>query len=317
MLAERFTGVNPDYQFIDDRYRTGSNGWFPTGTQTDVNSDSVFVTYDNKLLLNGMEISRNLGISQINSAPICCDINQDGRQEIIFTADDKVFAVNQYGVVIDNFPFKVSGVSSITSGCSVADLNSDGIYEIIFGTGDGRVYAYSVNGSVLDGFPLLTGSKIGSTPAIINTASNFGIVVYSTDGYLYGWKTPWTYDTSRVIWKNYLKDSRHSNSNTGKSALTINNPCLPKDKVYNWPNPAYGSTTNIRYYLGSQVNSVKIKIMDLSGELVTTLNGTVNAGFDNEVVWDISNVQSGIYIAVLELQGGCSETASVKIAVVK
>lgn len=317
LLTERYTGVNSAYQFIDESYRSGSNGWFPLGTQFDVNSDSVHVTNDNKLLLDGVEISRNLRISQINSVPICCDINQDGKQEIVFTADDKVFAVNRYGVVIDNFPFKVSGVTSITSGCAVADLNSDGVYEVIFGTGDGRVYAYSVNGKVLDGFPVLTGSKIRSTPAIVNTGSNFGIVVYSTDGYLYGWKTPWTYDASRVLWRNYLKDSRHSNSNTGKSSLSTTNPCLPQDRVYNWPNPAYGSTTNIRYYLGSQVNSVKIKIMDLSGELVTTLNGTVNSGFDNEVVWDVSKVQSGIYIAVLELDGGCNETASIKIAVVK
>jgi hypothetical protein len=119
------------------------------------------------------------------------------------------------------------------------------------------------------------------------------------------------------LWKNYLKDSRHSNSNTSKSSISATLPCLPQERVYNWPNPVYGSVTNIRYYLGSQVNSVKIKIMDLSGELVTTLNGTVNAGFDNEVVWNVSNVQSGIYIAVLELDGGCNETASIKIAVVK
>jgi hypothetical protein len=92
---------------------------------------------------------------------------------------------------------------------------------------------------------------------------------------------------------------------------------LPKDKFYNWPNPVYGKTTNIRYYLGSAASSIKIKIMDLSGELVTTLTGTVNAGLDNEVVWDVSNVQSGIYVGVIEMEGGCGETASIKIAVVK
>jgi hypothetical protein len=32
---------------------------------------------------------------------------------------------------------------------------------------------------------------------------------------------------------------------------------------------------------------------------------------------DITNVQSGIYIAVVQLEGGCAETATIKIAVVK
>jgi hypothetical protein len=73
----------------------------------------------------------------------------------------------------------------------------------------------------------------------------------------------------------------------------------------------------VRYYLGGDVSAVNIKIMDLSGELVTTLQGTTHKGFDNEVPWDITAVQSGIYVAVIELVGGCSETATIKIAVVK
>ena len=93
---------------------------------------------------------------------------------------------------------------------------------------------------------------------------------------------------------------------------------MPTDKVYNWPNPVYGKTTNIRYFLNGTASSVKVRIMDLAGELVTTITGPANSGFDNEVQWDVSTVQSGIYIAVIELQGGsCNETPSIKIAVVK
>jgi hypothetical protein len=221
--------------------------------------------------------------------------------------------------LIDNFPFSVVGVNEMSSGCVVADLNSDGVYEVIFGTGDGRVYAYGADGKVLPGFPLLTGGFINSTPAIINTAGNFGLLVYSrADGYLYGYKLPWAYDESKIIWRNYLRDKYHSNSNFSVFTSTASGPCLPKEKVYNWPNPAYGKTTAIRYFLNGDASSVNIKIMDLAGELVTTLVGTANKGFDNEVPWDISTVQSGIYIAVVELQGGsCGETASIKIAVVK
>jgi Secretion system C-terminal sorting domain len=297
-------------------FASGNEKYFVLGIFDDDTVKSVTIEND-KVKLNGNIISGNLGITRINSSPVAADLNKDGQQDIIFTADNKVFAINRFGVLLDNFPFSIPGVASIESGCSVADLNGDGIFEVIFGTGDGRVYAYSSNGQILDGFPVITGSNIKSTPAIINSSGNFGIVVYSTDGYLYGFKTPWAYEIDRIAWKNYLGDLSHSNSNYSVAFPLVSGPCLPSDKVYNWPNPAYGKSTNIRYFLNADVTGISIKIMDLSGELVTTLAGTTNKGFDNEVPWDISNVSSGIYIAVLELSGGCSETASIKIAVVK
>jgi M6 family metalloprotease-like protein len=304
----------PPVSFIDTQNKFLTNGYFK---DTGSSQSRIVVTNDNKLLYNGAIISNNLGINTIYSSPVCADINKDGTQEIIFTADDKVFAVNKYGVLIDHFPFSIPNVNKISSGCSVADLNSDGIYEVIFGTGDGRIYAYGIDGKILDGFPLLAGSEIKSTPAIVNTGGNFGLIVYSTDGYLYGFKTPWAYDSNKILWKNYLRDKQHLNSGLNFPEGSTSSECLPKDKVYNWPNPAYGQSTNIRYYLGGDVSAVNIKIMDLSGELVTTLKGTTNKGFENEVPWDITAVQSGVYFAIVELVGGCGEAAAIKVAVVK
>ncbi|MBN8584590.1 MAG: hypothetical protein J0M37_05790 [Ignavibacteria bacterium] len=323
-LAYSLNGALPgSYTFIDNSRKFLSTGYIYFGQIIDAYTTKVTVTSDNKITREAVEggdtvLSNNLGITTVNSTPTICDINGDGQQEIILTADNKIYVINKFGVVLDNFPYSIPNVSSITSGVAVADLNGDNIAEVIFGTGDGRVYAYSINGKVLDGFPITTGGRIRSTPAIINSDGNFGILVYSEDGYLYGYKTPWAYNDTKVLWKNFLRNSSHTNDGSGSiSSVTSNLPCLPSDKVYNWPNPAYGKTTNIRYYLGGDVSAVNIKIMDLAGELVTTLAGTTNKGLDNEVPWDISTVQSGIYIAVLELSGGCSETASIKIAVVK
>jgi len=318
-LAEGLSGSPiPIAAFINDSNKFFTESMIkPQEVQNDPSSFPVIVNNNDKIVLHGNIISNNLGISEIHSSPVVADINRDGSQEIIFTADNKVFVINQHGVLIDNFPFSVVGVNKISSGCSVADLNGDGIFEVIFGTGDGRVYAYGADGKVLDGFPLVTGGEVYSTPAIINSGGNFGLLVYSQDGYLYGYKTPWAYDSARVIWRNFLRDKYHSNSNFDVFPPITSGPCLPQEKVYNWPNPAYGKSTNIRYFLNGDATSVNIKIMDLSGELVTTLAGTTNKGFDNEVPWDISTVQSGIYIAVVELEGGCGETASIKIAVVK
>jgi len=318
-LATKSTSQTLTYRFIDDSYLYLTEGRFPAGAihQLPLQSDSVLVTLDSRVLLMGNVISTNLGISEIHSSPVPADINGDGNQEIIFAADDKLFAINRYGVLIDNFPFRLTGLNKISSGVAVADINGDGIYEAIFGTGDGRVYAYDAKGNVLDGFPLLSGKEVKSTPAIINYEGKFGIIVYSTDGYLYGWKTPWGYDASKILWRNHLADRQHSNYNLSVSESSVSASCLPSEKVYNWPNPVYGTKTNIRYFLNRTASTVKIKILDLSGELVTELNGTANPGFDNEVQWDVTNVQSGIYIGIVQLEGECSESVSIKIAVVK
>ncbi|MFI5211279.1 MAG: T9SS type A sorting domain-containing protein [Ignavibacteria bacterium] len=316
-LAKEIVSVNQVIRFIDDANKFLAETDVVLAQQVDIQTEPVIVSGSNSVSLDGTIISQNLSLTNVYSSPVAADINKDGNIEIVFTADNKVFAINQNGVLLDNFPFSVPNVSRISSGCSVADLNGDGIFEVIFGTGDGRVYAYGTDGKILEGFPLTTGGVINSTPAVINTGGNFGLLVYSQDGYLYGYKTPWAYDSTRVIWRNYLRDKDHTNSNLDRFSPSASGPCLPKEKVYNWPNPAYGKSTNIRYYLNGDASGIDIKIMDLSGELVTTLKGTTNKGFDNEVPWDITNVQSGIYIAVFEMTGGCSETASIKIAVVK
>ncbi len=59
-------------------------------------------------------------------------------------------------------------------------------------------------------------------------------------------------------------------------------------------------------------------MFDLAGDLVTEFNGPGVGGVDNEVAWNVADVQSGIYLARIEAIGtGRSETAIVKVAVVK
>jgi hypothetical protein len=65
--------------------------------------------------------------------------------------------------------------------------------------------------------------------------------------------------------------------------------------------------------------TVNIKVFDLAGDLVTTIpNPPGVGGVDNEVEWNVGGVQSGIYFARIEANGGGgSGVAVVKIAVVK
>lgn len=297
---------------------TQNNKFIVTGNITSpVSVDVLIVNNNNELILNGNRIVVNYNFSGITNSPVLADINNDGKQEILFSDGDKVFAVNYAGVLLENFPADFN--NNITSGISVADVNNDNIYDVIFVTDNGDLYAYGVNGTVLSGFPVLVGPKTTSTPAIANLNDSLGIVVLCGDGYLYGFKTGVVYNGGKVLWKNYLKDQYLSNNNFQTGSVIVNySGKLPSDKVYNWPNPVYDNQTFIRYYINGSASSVSVKILDLSGELITTLSGTANANADNEVKWDVSNVQSGIYYGVVSADiDGSTETEIIKIAVVK
>jgi len=57
----------------------------------------------------------------------------------------------------------------------------------------------------------------------------------------------------------------------------------------------------------------------LAGDLVAELFDTALGNFDNETVWNVSDIQSGVYFAHLEVTGstGKSDSKIIKIAVIK
>jgi len=105
---------------------------------------------------------------------------------------------------------------------------------------------------------------------------------------------------------------------------------MPEETVFNYPNPAKGGLTTIRYYCGYTEPKAQIKIYDIVGELVKEVE-------DNEIdksdaaisiyryLWDCKNssgkeVASGIYIYVVEVkEKGGSESKKVikRMAVIR
>ncbi len=93
---------------------------------------------------------------------------------------------------------------------------------------------------------------------------------------------------------------------------------MPKKKAYCYPNPVKDNETKIRYYL-SEPATVKIKIFDLAGDQVAHLEGAGIPFADNEAVWNVRHVQSGVYFAKIEAKSASGKrvTRTVKIAVTK
>lgn len=249
----------------------------------------------------------------VSPALAVANIDGDRTLDIILGAGDQLFAFNVKGNMLERFPIRtLDGGSIIGAPVVVAQKNSPGI-AILYGTTNGHLYAVNERGTMLPGFPVQT-SGMTSSPVLVGKY----LAAATTDSGISIWETQLQFDTSKIYWTGYTGDQRNSgfapfaNDGVQKSA-----ELLPKKYAYNWPNPVYSGATNIRYYLAKPA-TVTITIVNMAGELVQKLNGTGYAGLDNEVPWDITNVQSGIYFAQITASGGGEETSQiVKIAVVK
>ncbi len=85
---------------------------------------------------------------------------------------------------------------------------------------------------------------------------------------------------------------------------------MPEETVFNYPNPAKNGSTTIRYYCGYGDPEARIKIYDISGELVRKVGDSDIDGADAPIykfLWDCKNgsgreVASGVYIYVVEVE---------------
>jgi len=290
---------------------------------------SVVLMKDNKFIIasSGNIISSfaiKSGVT-INSFAVS-DLFSDGQNYILVSKGNSIEAYNYEGITAKNFPFTISQGENFIGTPLAVDLDRDGFSEVIGFTDKGSIIAISpITGKLAEGFPVSSGAKISTTPILIAeelptagplpTYKPYLALIDETNR-LYVWNLSPTQGKS--YWNGEYGDAVNSSFVDVPSFSQQVTDFFPVNKAYNWPNPVYGSSTNIRYYV-SEDSDVKIKIIDLAGELVAELNDKARGGFDNETVWDVTKIQSGVYYAYLEVKGSAGNSANkiIKIAVVK
>ncbi|MGO9481921.1 MAG: hypothetical protein ACLP05_09100 [Candidatus Kryptoniota bacterium] len=299
-------------------------------------------TYLVELAANSVYIDTSTGLPQkifstlpgdtITSGPVIADLDGDGNRDIIFATQTKIYAISYTGAVLNHFPISTIGsevlppdANRIVGSIVVAELTGD-TADVIFGTKGGIIYAYNgVTGKLVAGFPLSMGGGLAGSPALAYDSQNGNmyLAAIGLDSSLYSWTFKGNYSANSILWGNLLHDNYHTNSiaepppsRTIPPSITDTLTLMPK--VYNWPNPVTNGITKIRFYLNHDAQ-VSISIFGFAGGKVTdlpTINGV--GGIANEVDWNVSGVQSGIYFARVEaVSSNERNVAIIKIAVVK
>lgn len=257
------------------------------------------------------------------SHPAIADLDGDGRRDVLFSDGRMVAAINQTGAAVDNFPIilpvAVSGAPIVSK---ISQMGAG--TQVFVSTADGRFWGYDQRGKALPGFPISLGTTNIATPGLFGlynpSQPPFVPVLCTSDssGYLYAWRLQAVSGNVDLPWSSYLGALAHSNAGTLPLPRSpLSSEFLPASRAYNWPNPVYDGKTYIRYYLNSDA-SVRIRVLDLDGQIVDEFSGPGRGGFDNELEWNASKVQSGVYFGHIEAQGGGENgLAIIKIAVVK
>jgi len=230
------------------------------------------------------------------------DIESDSKLESI-TADRNVLGLKNENEVYENgFPLstdlgQISKAYIFDGNIAVVDSSSN--YAII--TRDGYYEAKNIR--TMNGFGKNSGLLEIDGSIFLYNFNGTGILTYhkiSTGGL-----------------KDYLS--------TIKGVVELKDPIeggmpltIISKNVYNWPNPAKGDETNFRFFLNFPCG-VKIEIYDINGNKVDDIKQNfTTTGEYCELVWNIRNVPSGIYNAILRFKSDSDEEVrKVKVAVIK
>ena len=283
----------------------------------DGNEDVAIIQTESRLISisNAKEIKEIRKTDSVNPF-ILADLKNDGSNYIMQNNGAYLEAFNLTGAEASNFPIQNENKTNFISSPLAVDLNNDNAADIITFTEDGNILAIDgISGKVIDGFPISSG-KIATVPTVFTENGRTALGVVTENNHFMSWNIS-QYD-GKKFWTEENGNASNTSSVEAASATEKITEFFPQSKAYNWPNPVYEGTTNIRYFV-SEDSKAEVTIFDLAGDLVAKLTGNGIGGFDNEIVWNVKDIQSGVYFAHLEVTSNTGQTNSkiIKIAVIK
>lgn len=263
----------------------------------------------------------------VAAPPAVGDLDGDGFLEIVVCGVGQVHALRFNGIPQAGFPARLpprDQVGSIPSSPVLADLDDDGAMEILFGSLSGYVYALDGSGRRVPGFPLPCDGPVRSSPLIgdLDRDGIFELVALTEDGWVHVWdlaRIDPAFRGQEATWPMAGRDL----ANTSAYAPSPVSPAPPTEtrllsRVYCYPNPVDEDRAHLRFFL-SRPARIQVKVFDVAMDPVAELSeSNTVAGTENEILWDTTRCESGLYLCRMEAIGdGESEVVFVKVAVSK
>lgn len=250
--------------------------------------------------------------------PIAVDLDRDGFIDIVSAINDKLYAINKSGAVLDYFPLQAGNLSLRETYPVAADFDGNGVMDVAAGNNNDIIHVHNAAGASAAGTPLAVGERVVGSPAIFESDGKIAIAFITADNLLYAYRFSGDWSDDHVAWNQERFDSRRTNVQIiTHPRQPISEEFLPETRAYNWPNPVYDGETYIRYFLSENAD-VSISIYEMNGERITSFDAPGMGGMDNEILWDASGVQSGVYLGRIEARGATeTKVVFIKIAVVR
>lgn len=258
--------------------------------------------------------------------PVLSDIDNDNQVELIVASEREIYAFTGQLILESSFPIPIPTQYSsryFEPNILTSDINGDGNLEIITSISKIGIVAFDRFGNMLEDFPKCIPNHISFSNILINSQNG-------TEFITVGFTRENNCSLFRILisdlhisesgWLCYggSPDRKYFYEAKSKPPDITSESLLDKDRTFNWPNPVKDNSTYIRFFPNKECE-VSINIYDLAGDFIKKFeNSSPMVGDYNEIEWDVSNIESGVYFAVVRAEKGSkTDSKIVKIMVIK
>ena len=234
----------------------------------------------------------------------------DGDVGIEILASDKkgtLYAMNENLTILSGFPVDIKGKGHLL----VGQLFGTADPEIVTKTLSGDIYILDSKGSIL--FKLA--STIGDDIKMISVYNGKNALLTSSSLWVFKENN----DEIKAVWETKHGDVMNRRIFHKPKYLEppIKDELVTLTKTYNYPNPVEEGFTTFRVTVGN-ADKIIINIYDIAGFFIDRMQiPEVKTNDVNELIWDVRDLESGVYIANIKASfGSKSKNKILKIAVI-
>ena len=281
----------------------------------DISPDSpgleiAFTSYDKLYLVSSMgEIlpgwPTQVSIQyHMDSHPSLCDLNQDGRLDVIFNGKDAIYAFDWQGNPIEGFPINCAG----RTGSSVTVVQRADTSILFRGDYLGKIHVISsLTQEEYPGFPIFLYERQDVTPTVadVDQDGDFELVIGNSSGRI------WLFETGlnnlNLSWPMFRHDvGRTGNYYTAKGSQSLSS--LRREGTFSLlgplPNPI--SCEGVIKVSLKERSPISLKVYDITGRVVMNRNlGNFLPGF-HLLQFDVQDrwgkpLPTGVYFLKIEV----------------